>query len=213
MLDVSNSWKSPPFASIESTLALGTMSERNSRSSEDKAIGLRSLEPPFGREKRLRNRETADGAASSEGVSSRGLAEEAATTGRTIAAGAGVGVDEGKIVGEAVRSGSGTIDGLALSVPGRGMSIEVLFEVNTTEAAAGDAKRSGGRLSTAEEVAFRPKNDRRPPGFFPLLPIAGDCASTFFSTILQPGGVSSWIASGFDLTAISQSVDPLEVMK
>ena len=45
-----------------SSLALGTMSDRNSRSSEDSARELRGLPPPPRRENRLRNLETAEGA-------------------------------------------------------------------------------------------------------------------------------------------------------
>lgn len=49
-------------ASSTSSFALGTMSERNSRSSVDKAREFRGLDPEFlVREKRVRNRETAEG--------------------------------------------------------------------------------------------------------------------------------------------------------
>lgn len=46
-----------------SSLALGTMSDRNSRSSDERARELRGLDPPddLVREKRLRKRETAEG--------------------------------------------------------------------------------------------------------------------------------------------------------
>jgi hypothetical protein len=47
-------------SSSSSSVALGTISERNSRSSEERAREFRGVEPDDLREKRLRNRETAD---------------------------------------------------------------------------------------------------------------------------------------------------------
>ena len=56
-------------SSSASSVALGTISDRNSKSSEDNARELRGLAPPPLRENLFRNRETADGGG---GVAERG---------------------------------------------------------------------------------------------------------------------------------------------
>lgn len=59
--------------------ALGTISERKSRSSVDRAIDLRSDPMPLTREKRFRKRETADGAGVTTGITISGAADELAS--------------------------------------------------------------------------------------------------------------------------------------
>jgi hypothetical protein len=76
-LDNAFSWASS--VSSSGSCALGTISERKSRSSVDRAIDLRSDPVPLPREKRLRKRETADDAGVTVGTTTSGTADELAT--------------------------------------------------------------------------------------------------------------------------------------
>jgi hypothetical protein len=158
------------------------------------------------REKRVRKRDTADGGVGSRTASNcRSAGTVAIERACTGGVGVGVGVKEGEITGEADLVG---VEDLAFSVIGRATSGE---EVLGVEVAAGDDDRSGVLLSAAGAVAFRPKNDSKPPAFLPLLlSFTGEDGSAFFSTMRQPGGASSWTTSGFDLIVASQTVEPLE---
>lgn len=142
-LDSAFSWASS--VSSSGSCALGTISERKSRSSVDRAIDLRSDPVPLAREKRFRKRETADGAGVTTGITTSGTADE-------LAAG-----DEGmKTAG--VRAGD---------VPR--FSGAWGFMLSTLER----ADKSGGRTSSAfasaegiEDDALRFQNESNPaPGF------------------------------------------------
>lgn len=75
-LDSAFSWASS--VSSSGSCALGTISERKSRSSVDRAIDLRSDPGPLAREKRFRKRETADGAGVTAEITTSGAADELA---------------------------------------------------------------------------------------------------------------------------------------
>lgn len=132
--------------SSSGSCALGTISERKSRSSVDRAIDLRSDPVPLAREKRFRKRETADGAGVTVEITTSGAADELATG------------DEGtKTVG--VRTGetsrlSGTWG----------------FVLSMLERAGIDGGRAFSTFASAESIdddALRFQNESNPaPGFF-----------------------------------------------
>lgn len=80
--DSAFSWASS--VSSSGSCALGTISERKSRSSVDRARDLRSDPVPLAREKRFRKRETADGAGVTAGITISGVVDELATGGESM---------------------------------------------------------------------------------------------------------------------------------
>lgn len=197
-------------SSPSSSSALGTISERNSRSSEESARECRVTEPDdLLREKRLRNRETADaGAAASISWECNGGASEGLRCGAGVEAESEDGVT---FVGD----GPGGEDitepvdnSCMLSTLAGG---ELVSGGGVLTGGTGDPRSLG--LASEEEARAprRPKKYNNPPPCCFLLSVAGTGSS--FSMIRQPGGKrSSFESSGLDFMAVSHAVDPFEDM-
>ena len=208
-------------------LATGA-SERKSRSSDDNEREL-LLAVDFGREKRFKNLETADGAGPSvEAVGSTGLE----VTGEAVF------IDEAET--EAVITG-GTGGGfvsllldtdcdlrpsepwlgdreVVLNGTTRGVSARSAIEEGLVggdsvgESCAGGVLVSGALGRLVVEPSRRFQKEENKLGLF--LASTGTDASSFFSTIRHPIGMSSGTSSERFLTAVSQSDDdPLLRMK
>lgn len=196
-------------------MALGTTSERNSKSSDESARDFRlPLESVvFGREKRFRKRDTTDGAGAG-GSGSGNAATTVVDAGLDGCEDDATAADamEGNVAAEEIVLVFG---GLALSRLGRGEPnlTSGLFDVCT-----GDVVRS--TFSSATDIgivcAFRDQNDNKPLAFLPLLmsELLEDVCSSSFSTTRQPtGSRSSCTIAGLDFTSASQAVDPFEAKK
>lgn len=124
--------------------ALGTMSERNSRSSVDRARDLRSDPTLLPREKRFRKRETADGAGVTVGITTSGVVNELATG------------DEGA-------TAAGTRAGEASRLPGAGdLVLSTLERVDI----GGDRGLSTLMSVAGPDDTLRFKNESNPPPGF-----------------------------------------------
>lgn len=160
-----------------SSLALGTISERNSRSSEDRAMEFRGLgfDGLFDLENRPKNRETAEGACTSSSGSE----------GAELAAALGVAEISAiaDIVAEGVASVSLTdieddtgfvvIGGVRLaSILGRG---EAVLDRGETPIGVCDRTGEDEPEVGALVVDLLPKNDRRPPAAFFLVSFIDCC--------------------------------------
>lgn len=165
------------------------------------------------REKRLRNRETADveGAASDIfPCGGKGAAGDEAGGGVGLKAGSEDSVTlvedslNGKDVTEPVA------DDCTLSALARGEDISVAPGGGVLTGRTEDSKSFGFASDEGARFPRRPKNDNRPPLVFFLLSVA---AGSSFSIIFQPGGKrSSFKTSGLDFTKVSHAIDPFEAM-
>ena len=186
--------------------ALGTISERNLRSSVDSAREL-DAEDLFDLEKRPKKRETAEGARTGTSASDdrveASILEMVENSARA------------DIVADRVASVDGEM--IVLGTTGIELSTSVLTRETVLargEITTGEVGRiEGEEPERALDAVFRPKKDRKPPGVF-LVSLV-DCCGPRFSceTIRQPEGTTS--ASGtqdFDFTDASHDRDPLLFM-
>lgn len=172
--------------------ALGTISERKSRSSVDRAIDLRSDPVPLAREKRFRKRETADGAGATAGIMTSGAADELPTG------------DEG-IKTAGVRAGE-----MSRFSGAWGFVLSILERADI----------GGGRAFSTFASAYGIDDDplrfqsesNLAPGFLERVESI-IAARSSFSSIRHPTGASSTGISFLALTDLSQSVDPLELRR
>jgi hypothetical protein len=141
------------------------------------------------REKRPKNRDTADGGTGSEGTS---IWSPAFASGVAIGLGSGVFVKlKDKLVGEGTAPRCTPGIDLALSTLPRGElppACEGFGEADLLGDLMDGADLPTFTLSEIDLVGLRPKNDRRPPA--DLLSSSAGLGSTF-STNFQPGGVKS----------------------
>lgn len=141
------------------------------------------------REKRPKNRDTADGGTGSGGTS---IWSPALASGVAIGLGSGAFIElKDKRVGEGTAPRSTPGVDLALSTLPRGELPPACVGFGEADLLGGlldGADRSTFTLSDIDFVGLRPKNDSRPPADF--LPSSARLGSTF-STNFQPGGVKS----------------------
>lgn len=141
------------------------------------------------REKRPKNRDTADGGTESEGTS---IWSPAFASGVAIGLGSGAFIElKDKPVGEVAAPRCTPGVDLALSTLPRGElppACEGFGEADLLGGLLDGADRPTFTLSDVDFVGLRPKNDSSPPADF--LPSSAGLGSTF-STNFQPGGVKS----------------------
>lgn len=190
------------------------MSDRNSRSSDDRAREFRELLLLFEREKRPRNRETAEGggvASREEEVKIAEVEDDEVDWNRSIGGGIGVVLIDADVdgIGEVVVEVAGVDFGI--STLSRGDPVDVL--VRAEETLLGDDDRSDLTsigTGVAATAGFRPRNDNKPPLDFLLLSITGDVSSSLSITRHPGGEKSSLTASGLAFTEASHAVDPFD---
>jgi len=196
-----------------SSWAVGT-SERNSRSSAERAIESLEVDLPVRPENRPRKRDTAEGG----GVASRTIVSVVSVadglTGSAFKSTFSLIEADPKDVamGEdgAVRPTAGVCTVLERLPSTLGRGDAVLIE-GARDVLAGEAGRFALR-SIEDVVPFLPKKENRPPLFF-FESSTADESSFTFSTIFQPVGVTSSCATvGLDLIDASQEVEPFEDM-
>lgn len=187
----------------KSSQALGTISDKNSRSLEDRAIEFRELEfaDLFDLENRPRIRETTEEdctGSSDSAVARLSITCDVSET-RTVADIVAEGVASTSL-GKTGDAGFTTLGVMALtmSVLGRGEP-----EVGVLDLTGDDA-----------EADFLPKNERRLPVVVFLVSFVDCCWSTFsLGKMRQPvGTTSASVISGVDLTAASHDKEPLVFM-
>jgi hypothetical protein len=199
-----NAFKLPNSSS--SSLALGTISDRNSRSSEDSAIEFRELEfvDLFDLENRPRIRETTEGACACSSISEAARLSIICDVPETWAT---VDIDAENVasnsLGVAGRAEFPTLGVMVftISVLGRGEAL-----LDRGEPAAGVFGLMGGDPA----ADLLPKKERRPPVVFFLVSFV-DCSWSPFSLgkTRQPiGTTSASVISGVDLTAASHDKEP-----
>lgn len=174
-----------------SLLALGTMSDKNSRSFDDNAMELRGLVvDDLVLENRVKNRETADGGG---GVGSR-----SGGGGKTLEGPADAVDDKG----DETTGDEDEKDVLCVSRLGLG---------DTDGSALGLATGETGLSVTGGVIALRPKKDNKPPADFCFVSITGGVTSFSFGTTRHPAGtISSCDNSGRAFTEASQAVEPFD---
>lgn len=197
-----------PEIKSSSSSALGTISLRNSRSLEERAI---EFLPLFAAEKRPKNRETAEGCAAGciSGKTSSGFAM-ASINGGGLAKGPRLWEDDPMpaiVLGGGVATFGGVFE-LLRSTLARGEALEVMLDLFV---AVGVGRPGDGEPALVETgaglVFLLPKKDISPPlGFTSGV----DSIGASFSNIFHPLGVtSSSTIAGRDLTDISHEVEPL----
>jgi hypothetical protein len=172
------------MSSSGGSLALGTMSERNSRSSEESAKELFWV--PFPRANRFRKRETAEGggavAATAESVGGGGATE---------------GVDA--FDGETAREAGGWEPDLTLSRLDLGGELDRSLGASTGTGWIADALRF--------------QNDSKPPVAFFCFDSSGVARRSCFSRTRQPTCAVSGTVSCLALMEFSHSKEPFEASK